>query len=187
MKKSTLHLVNDLQDQLLQYPHLVRKLEGKDPDFVEELFKWINTTERILETSRISAVSEVSGIKSSILAMEYSRDKRTKIRKEKQRVAAESVQELQAIVHEVLKPLEVRVKESKELIRQLLHILSDAQAITYDPSQSFDEFISSIWNIIETHDQLKSGAIQLKTHFAQMDINLLLAEEVQLENFSKKS
>jgi len=43
--------------------------------------------------------------------------------------------------------------------------------------------LNEIWQFIISNDQLKAGAIKLKTSLTMEDINILIAEEIDLEDF----
>jgi hypothetical protein len=183
MKKSKVQLVNALKEKLLEFPGIVKKLERKDVDFVNQLILWISKSEEILSTYNISNVSELSGLKSKIIATKYSNSKDLSIKKLQLKVAAESLFDIQHIVLKVLTPFEVKVEECRELIRQLLLIVSQAKVIKYNKQIPFDNLINDIWQFIISNEQLKPGAVKLRTSITLTDIQLLIAEEVNLEDF----
>ncbi len=183
MKKSTVNLVTALKAKLLEFPTLVNSLEKKELNFMSQLFLWINQSEEILSTYNISEVSALAGLRSKIIATKFADTKSTSIKKQQLKIAAESLFEIQNIVLNVLTPKELKVEECRELIIQLLNIVSQTKAIKYDSNLPFDHLIDDIWQFIVTNDQLKAGAIKLKTSLTMTDIHLLIAEELNLNDF----
>lgn len=83
----------------------------------------------------------------------------------------------------VLNPLESKVGQCRELIRQLLLNVSQTQVIKYNKDLPFENLINDVWQFIISNDQLKPGAVKLKTSLTLTDIQLLIAEEINLEDF----
>jgi hypothetical protein len=61
--------------------------------------------------------------------------------------------------------------------------LGQSKVIKYDSEIPFDFMLNEIWQFIISNDQLKAGAIKLKTSLTMEDINILIAEEIDLEDF----
>jgi len=183
MKKSTLNLVTALKGKLLEFPVIVSSLEKKEVSFINQLLLWINKSEEIFTTYNISEVSELAGLRSKIIAAKYSDNKSNPIKKQQLKIAAESLYDIQHVVLKVLNPIETKVEECRELIRQLLLIVSQTQVIKYNQDLPFDSLINDIWQFIVSNEQLKAGAIKLKITLTLTDIHLIIAEELNLEDF----
>lgn len=183
MKKSTLNIVTELRKKLLEFPAIVNDLERKDPSFLENLFKWMKKSEEIFITYNISEVSELSGLRSKIISPRFSDNKSISVRKTQLKIAAEVLYDLQKTVLKVLNPLEIKIEESRILIRQLLLIVSQTHEIKYNSALPFDDFVNNIWQFITSNEQLKAGAIKLKISLIMSDIQMLIAEEINLEDF----
>jgi hypothetical protein len=183
MKTSILNLVLELNKKLLEFPLIVRSLENKDPSFLNRLFQWISDIETVMTTYSISEVSEISGIKSQIIAPKFSGDKQTSIKKLQLKTAAEALYDLQSVVLKVTSPYESKLEECRDLIRQLLIFTSQIGSVKYTEDKTFSGFLDEIWSFISTIDQLKAGVIKLKASLPMIDISRLLAEEINLEDF----
>lgn len=183
MKKSTVNLVTALKGKLLEFPGIVTSLEKKEITFMNQLFLWIRESQEIFTSYNISEVSALAGLKSKIIATKYSDNKKISPRKLQLKIAAESLFEIQHTVLKVLNPIESKVEESRELVRQLLLIVSQTHEIKYDRDLPFDSLISDVWHFISSNEQLKAGAIKLKTSLTMTDIQLLIADELNLEDF----
>jgi hypothetical protein len=183
MRKSDINLVTQLKGNLLEFPGIVNSLEQKDGGFVSTLLAWIKKNEDILASYNISEVSELAGLRSKVLAAKLTDDKKILPRKAQFKMAAAVLYELQNSILHILKPVELKVEECRELVRQLLLIVSQAGLFSYQPGQPFETLINEIWQFISTNEQLKAGAVKLKTVLIQTDIQLMLAEEINLEDF----
>lgn len=113
MKKSIINLVNSLKAELMGFVKLVESLEKKDLYFIDKLLVWINRCEDILTTYNISEVSELSGLKSKILAPKFSDDRTVSIKKYQLKIAADNLYDLQNTVLKVLQPKEAKVEECR--------------------------------------------------------------------------
>ena len=183
MKRSALNLVSALKSKLLEFPGIVSSLEKKEIFFIEKLFMWINNTEEILTTYNISEVSEISGLRSKIISPKFSNNKSISIKKAQLKIASEILYELQNTVLKVLKPFELKVEECRELVRQLLLIVGQTKAIKYNSDFPFENLVNDVWQFIVSNEQLKAGAIKLKTNLPITDIQIIIAEELNLEDF----
>lgn len=183
MKKSIVHLVNVLKEKLFEFPKIVNKLENKDLDFIPVFNQWLQKSEEILATYNISTISEISGIRSKIIAVRYAETKNASNKKLQLKVAADSLFDAQHILLNILIPYETKVEDSKELIRQLLQIVSQAKIIKFNKKESLQYLIDEIWQFIISNDQLRPGAVKLKSTLPIEDIHILIAEEINLEDF----
>jgi hypothetical protein len=187
MKGSTLTLVSDLKSKLLEFPRLVSSLENKDIHFMDKLVVWIKNSEELLTTYAISEVSELSGLRSKLISSRFSDTKNSSIKKIQLKVAAEILYDLQHTLLNVLKPIELKTEECRELTRQLLQIVSQTKAIHYNHDLPFENLVQDVWFFIISNDQLKPGAVKLKTHLILTDIYRLIAEEINPDDFEEKT
>lgn len=183
MKKSIIQLVNALKAKLLEFPSIVTKLERKEIDFLKTLQQWIIKSEEILSSYNLSSVSELAGIRSKIIAARFSDNKGSSEKKIQLKIASESLFDVQKVVLDTLKPFELKVEECRELVRQLLIIIAQTQSIKYNKDLPFEVLINDIWHFILSSEQLKAGAIKLKTSLTLADIQILIAEEINIEDF----
>jgi hypothetical protein len=183
MKKSTLHLVTVLNGNLMEFPKIVKSLENKEPLFTEKLFSWILKNEEIFDNYKISEVSELAGLYSKVLIPKFSDNKNSSLKKAQLKAASEILYELQSLVLNVLKPFELKIGESRELVKQILLIISQTQLVKYNSDLPFEDLVETIWQFTNTNEQLKAGAIKLKTLLIIPDIHRLIAEEINLEDF----
>ncbi|MBI5216195.1 MAG: hypothetical protein HY960_10625 [Ignavibacteriae bacterium] len=183
MRLSTINLVNSLKNKLLEFPQIVNCLEKKDISFIEKVFFWIKQTEEIFSTYNISEVSELAGVRSKILTPKYSDMRSISVKKSQLSIASQSLYELQHTVLNVLHRYDGKLEECRELVRQLLLIVSQTHTIQYNSDLPFDQFINELWQFINTNEQLKAGAVRLRTVLIMDDIRILIAEEVNVEDF----
>jgi hypothetical protein len=184
LKKSKLLFYHQLHSDLLEIPALVNRLERKDSAFIPELFDWMRRAEEHLLAYRSRQAAEVAGIRSRILAGRHDEGHGIAKRKLQWKAASDSLFALQEVLQEVCVPLERQLDEARELIRQLFLIVAQTGAFVYNSKNDFDAFLQEIWKFICGNEQLRAGAVKLKTLLSAEDIRLLMAEEINLEDFS---
>ncbi len=186
MQNSPIYISKSLSSLLLNFPLLVKKLEQKDPQFLLNLFDWIQQAEDVLSKHRIVGVAELSGLKSKIISPIHHNDFRGSLRKQQLKVASEILYDLQDCLQRALHPYEEKIQQSREVAKQLLTIVAESGALTYSNNIPLDAFVRQVWGILTSHVQLKAGAVQSRSQLNEQDIHLLLADEIDLASFCKK-
>lgn len=184
MRKSQFILVTRLKEKLQEFPNIVSSLETKDPHFIEKIFTWLKSIEDIFSTDNISEVSEIAGFRSKILSAKFSDERGANFKKNQIKIAAENLYNIQNTVLNVLLPYEQKMNECREIIRQLLVLAAQTKKLTYNKDMDFEDFVKKVWQYILYDDNLKAGAVRLKSVLSEMDINMLIADEIDLEDFS---
>lgn len=184
MQKSKLNLIKCLKEMLLEYPDIVTAFEKKDPRAKDQLLKWIRQAESVMSSYNISEVSELAGLRSKIISPRFTEHKRSSARKIQTQVAASVLYDIQHIVISALKPHEDRAEECRDVVRQLLQIISQNGTVQYRNEVLFEHFVLQIWQLIKTNEQLRPGAAKLKAMLPDTDIHLLIAEEINPADFT---
>lgn len=184
MKKSQFILVTQLKEKLQEFPHIVSFLESKDPHFIEKLFLWLRSVEDIFSTHNISEVSEIAGFRSKILTAKLNDERGTNIKKNQIKTAAQCLYDIQNTVLNVLMPYEQKMNECKEIIKQLLAFILQTNVLKYHKEMDFENFVNALWQHMLSDDNLRTGAMRLKSVLSEIDIPMLIASEIDLEDFS---
>ncbi|MCU7614368.1 hypothetical protein N0B16_07950 [Chryseobacterium sp. GMJ5] len=184
MKKSQFILVSQLKEKLQGFPAIVSSLETKDPYFVEKVFSWLKAAEDIFSTYNISEVSEIAGFRSKILASKLSDERGANTKKNQVKTAAANLYTIQNTVLNVLLPYEHKMNECRSIVKQLLVLAIQTGTLQYDHEMSFEDFVKKVWQYILSNPNLISGAIQLKSALSETDIIMLIADEIDLNDFS---
>ena len=183
MQKSIVHLVNELTDLLLQFPLLVTGFERKQPQALAALQSWIASAEQLLSSYGLVASAELAGLRSKLTTPLHCDEHRGQLRKQQLRAAVEILYPLQQCLQQTLTPYQQKLQQGSELIRHLLSVIRQSGALHYDAATGFDSFVQQLWLLIGQHDQLKAGAVQLRSWLSLQDIQLLLAQEVNPADF----
>lgn len=184
MQKSIVHLVKELTTMLLQFPPLVTAFERKQPQALTALQSWITSAEQLLSSYGLVASAELAGLRSKLTMPVHCDEHRGQLRKQQLREAVQMLYPLQQCLQQALTPYQQKLQQSSELIRHLLSVISQSGALRYDAAAGFDNFVQQLWLLIGQHDQLKAGAVQLRSWLSQQDIILLLAQEVNPADFA---
>lgn len=184
MRKSQFILVNQLKEKLQEFPGIVSSLEKKDHHFIDKIMLWLKTSEDILSTYNISEVSEIAGLRSKIIASKMIEGRGTNIKKNQTKAAADALYDIQNTILTVLTPFERKINDCREIVKQLLALTSQTRTQIYEQTIPFEDFIRSIWLYILSENDLKMGAIKLKSLISEMDILMLIGDEIELSDFS---
>ena len=184
MRKSQFILVSRLKEKLQEFPEIVSSLEKKDHHFIDKIMIWLKASEDILSTYNISEVSEIAGFRSKILAAKMIEGRGTNIKKNQTKAAADALYDIQNTILSVLAPFERKMNDCREIVKQLLVLTAQANTQIYDPTIPFEDFIRRVWLYILSENDLKMGAIKLKSLLSEMDILMLFGDEIELSDFS---
>jgi len=183
MRPSLVQLEAELSRLLLRFGLLVSAFEQKQPQALQQLQQWLQQAESLLGGQQHVAAAELAALRSKLLQPVYQNEHRGAVRREQLRQAVDLLQPAQQTLAKALAPVNDTLTRSRELLRQLLGIVQQSQAVSYQSNQSFDSFVQQIWLFISGHDQLRPGAVQLRSWLSQQDIWLLIAAEVEPAEF----
>lgn len=184
VKKSQFILVSQLKERLQEFPKIVSSLEKKDPFFIEKTLSWLKSAEDILSTYNISEVSEIAGLRSKILAGKLSDERGFNTKKNQIKIAANLLYDSQNCVINVLLPHEGKMNECRDITKQILAVAAQKKGLHYTTEIDFNDFVQKVWWYILADNDLKIGGVKLKSLLSEMDIIMLIADEIDLEDFS---
>ncbi|MDH6251802.1 hypothetical protein M2347_001529 [Chryseobacterium sp. H1D6B] len=183
MKKSQFILVSQLKEKLLEFPKIVTFLEKKDPFFIEKTLSWLKSVEDILSTNNISQVSEMAGFRAKILAAKIGDVRGFNSKKNQMKTAANILYDSQSTALHVLIPHENKMNECRDITKQLIALTVQSQSLHYK-DDNFEDFVKKVWLFILSDNDLKLGGVKLKSMLSEMDILMLMADEIDLKDFS---
>ncbi|MDQ1098414.1 MULTISPECIES: hypothetical protein [Chryseobacterium] len=184
MKRSQFILMTQLKEKLQEFPHIVTSLDKKDPYFIDKIMNWLKSSENILSTYNISEVSEIAGFRSRIISARLTDGRGINIRKNQTKAAAGILYDIQDTVLNVLLPYERKMNDCREIVKQLLALAAPTFTPKYSTDMNFDDFIRNIWLYLLSHNELKVGAIRLKSMLSEIDILMLMGDEIELSDFA---
>jgi len=178
MKSSYIDTYEDLLKQSLVIPDLVTKSANKELSFLEDLNQWLLDTEGVMKKHNISKCSELAGLRSKIIAASYASESKISKKKRQLSVATSIIYEAQSAVLSVLEPMESRLEEARNAIRQLLGVAY--QANMANRHLDFNQMIQRLWADFSAHEQLKGAIANILVLVNRSDALRLLAEEIDL-------
>jgi hypothetical protein len=184
MKKSQFILVSQLKEKLQEFPGIVSSLEKKDSHFIDKIMMWLKDSENVLSTYNISEVSEIAGFRSKIIAAKITDGRGVNIKKNQIKAASGILYDIQNTVLSVLNPYEKKISECREIVKQLLVLTAQTHTQIYNQSLPFEDFLKNVWLYILSENDLRMGAIKLKSVLSEMDILMLMGDEIELSDFS---
>lgn len=183
MQKSIVHLVTELNNLLLAFGPLVTLFERKQPQALPQLMSWLQGSEQLLSSYGIVLSAQLAGFRSKLIQPLYHDEHRGGLRKQQLKQAVTMLYDVQDCLQQAIQPHQLTLQQSRDLIRQLLSILRQSGQVHYDANAGFETFVLQIWQLINQHDQLKAGAVQLRSKLSQQDVLLLLAQEINPADF----
>lgn len=184
MFRSTYRLVNDASALLLDVPALARGFERRTPGALPALLRWADRAEALLAEHRLPAAAELAGLRARILAPAFEDARRRgDLRRRQTAAAVSALHDLQRTVQDALEPFVAKLRQARDLARQLLMVVAQSGAVRYDPAGDLPSMIDRVWALCTGHDQLKPVAAQLRALLSADDIRLLLAEEIDPRDF----
>lgn len=183
MKHSYIDTYEDLLKQSLLIPELVTKSANKDMNFLPSLNQWLLDTEKIMKNYNISKCAEIAGLRSKIVAASYNIDPKVSKRKRQFSVATSIIYEAQSTVLSILEPMESRIEEARDAIRQLLGVAY--QANMANQNMDFNQMIQTLWASFSTHEQLKGVIASILVLINRSDALRILVEEIDISMFEK--
>lgn len=183
MQKSTVHLVSELSALLLAFGPMVTLFQRKQPQALFKLTDWLDKAEQLLSSYGMVISAQLAGHRSKLLQPVYNDDHRGSLRKQQLKQAVAMLYDVQDCVQQALLPHQQKLQQSTDVIRQLLSMLTQSGAVRYEADAGFEAFVQQIWQLISEHEQLKASAVQLRSWLSPQDILLLLAQEINLEDF----
>lgn len=179
MKQSYVTIYEDLLMQALGVPDLVNALARKDSSALLDLNRWLLETEAVMKKNSIPQCAEIAGLRSKIIGTSYMPEKNGATKRKQQLVTATSVvHEAQGALLRVLEPIESRLNEAREAIRQLLGIAYQASMI--NRTVDFNQMVQTLWTTFSTQEQLKGVSARILTLVNQSDALRILADEIDL-------
>lgn len=177
--KNVLNSYDELSKMSFQVPAIVSKATQKSNNFVEALEQWLLKTEEVMEKNRIIQCSEIAGLRSKIINAQYTSEiASNKKRKHVHSVAVSIVYDAQSTLLAILEPMETRISEAREAIRQLLGVAYQAEMI--DVTLEFNHILNTLWQTFSTHEQLKGLTSKVLVYVDKNDAMRILAEEIDL-------
>lgn len=183
MKHSHLDKYENLLKQSLLIPELVTKAADKDINFIKNLNQWLLNTEEIMKKYNISKCSEIAGLRSKIIAASYVTEAKISKRKRLFLVATTIIYDAQSTVLSILEPMENRIEEARDSMRQLLGVAYQADMV--NPNMNFNEIVQTLWATFSTHEQLKGAVASILVLVNQSDALRMLAEEIDMSGISQ--
>lgn len=181
MRKSSIYIVSELKPSLLKLPDLVTAIQNKKFTSVTDLFDWLMRLENKLKQLNYTECAEIAGLRAQLAEQKFVLNGKPNERKKRQlQKALEIIYPAQETVSKILQPLEDKIEQAGELIRQMLSVAYSLGIVPEATPQNFTSHIHHVWSVLANHDQLKNGVNNVKLLVGMTDGIQLLAEEIEL-------
>ncbi|KJD35671.1 hypothetical protein PW52_07975 [Tamlana sedimentorum] len=165
----------------MELPSLVSSIQEKKFSSVDTLFKWLERIEETLKTLNYTQCAEVSGLRAQLAQQKFVINSKPNERKKRQiSKALEIIHPAQAVVSQIVLPLEEKIEQARGLLKQILNVASSLGILPDATPQDFNSYVYNIWGILLAHDQLKNGMNNVKALIGMADGIQILAEEIDM-------
>jgi len=179
-----LRIVNleEIEGLLLRIPKLVDRLEQQDPEFIQEVKRWLITLEQVLMNNRMPVGGSIAALRAVLNTSEHGvipagivfNGKPTS-RKIGNATAADVLRRTSELVSNALREDSSRIAEAERLGQQLLAIarskgLTLVEISAGEPIQN----IKKLWRTISADSNLSPGAVRLESLIGRDDALIVL-------------
>lgn len=179
MQKPVLDIVAKLRKQLFALTPIADSIEQKSSSASEKLSAWLRETELILQASGYAQCAELAGLRSKLTLAMLLTEPGINRRKKSLYAAGETVYPAQLCVNEVLKPLEAKLEEAKNILQQILDLFQPSGILNIPPGQGFSDYINGLWQYLRQHEQVRGATIKIQSLINPADIMRILAEMIE--------
>ena len=186
-----LHIVNleEIQNLLLRVPALIDRLEQRDPNFVQEVRRWLTILEEALVNNRMALAGNVAALRGTLDATERGIiplgivfHGRTTARKIKEATAADAIRRAGELVSNAIQEDVSRISEAERLGHQLVAVAKSIGLIkaginVNDSAQKLKE----IWKAISADPNINQGAVRLESLVGQNDALVVLDRAISAQ------
>jgi hypothetical protein len=187
MMRSKYHLYRQLIEMLLEYSGIVDAFQQKSPLACARLSAWTRRAEDLLSTHRLPEAARIAGVRARMMNASATEDRPGVSRKRQAQAATACLEDFQQCLQDALQPVSARVEHARDGIRKLLQIIAESETVRYDKTKGFEAFCTVLWNIVSRHEQLRGQIFQLKALLPSDDLRMMLADEVDLNDFVAKT
>jgi len=181
VKKSSIYIVSELKRPLLELPELVTDLHQRKFSSIDQLFTWLVEIEKKLKQLNFAECAEVAGWRAQLSQLKFDTSGKPNERKKRQfKKALEIIQPTQACISRIIAPLEEKIDQARDLIKQILNVAASLHLLPKSTPQNFNSYIHHVWNILSAHEQIKNGMNNIKSLVGMTDGLQILAEEIDL-------
>lgn len=179
-----LRIVNleEIQGMLLRIPGLVDQQDRRDPDFVQDVKRWLSKLEKILDDNRIPVAGNVAALRGVLISAE--RDVipagiefhgRSTGRKIREAAAAYVLRQTGDLVSSVIQKDDERIAEAKRMGRQLV-ALAKAKGLIHElPSgENYTEMLKAMWRTLSSDPDISPGTVNVEGLVGSNDALIIL-------------
>jgi hypothetical protein len=183
MLVSHFRIREQLAGLLLELSGLTSSLERREAGAVQRVIEFLRRAEQALVDNRLRQSAELAAVRADLAAVRLGEsDGRLRVRE--RRCALEKIGPIGSALSAAVAPVEQRIESARLAARQLLQLVAASGAVRRDGQQDLTQMVERIWQLAREHDQLKPLALQISVALNRQDIPLLLAEEIDPDDFA---
>lgn len=179
-----MHIVNyeEIVRLLYEIPKLIDLFEERSHSFTQDAKDWLKKGEDILKKNNLALTSSIAVLRGQLISAErgvfqegivlHGRTSKNKLR---DTTAANILQKANDIIHSAIKETENKIEKANTLVKNLI-VLAEKKGII-NKNIVFDnhsEMLKSIWNAMDSDQDLVSGTTSLTGLVGKYDSMILI-------------
>lgn len=181
MRKSIVSSSEDLKNLLLEVGTIVDSFSRNDHSVLKIWEEWLKKAEEVLKKYNYSESSEIAGLRSQLLIVDQNSKKKVSKRKSSMQRYIKTIDPAQTVVLHLQKSLELKIENTREVIRQLIGAANQLELIGFLESSDLNLLINNLFFKIKRNEQLGPVLNNAITTFGKFDVIRLFAEELTLK------
>lgn len=176
----------EIKRLLFEIPRLIDLFEERSHLFSKKTKYWLKKAEDILKKNNLVITSSLAVLRGQLISAErgmipegivfHGKTSKNKLR---DAVAASVLQKANDIIHSAVKETENKIEKANTLIKNLV-VLAEKKGIIHKNLvfENHSEMLKSIWNLMDSDQDLVSGTTSLNGLVGKYDAMILLDREL---------
>ena len=176
--------LEEIEGLLLKVPALVKRFEGRDPDFVPAVKSWLADAEETLGKNRLPQTSEIAVCRSALISVERGFSDGAAL---PSRMAARHLREARAshllkratdVLTETIRPDRAQVDEASRVMLQIVAVADRLGLIPVDPAPNHTAYLQAILRSISDRPELTSLIVHVTGLLGKADTLIVLDRSI---------
>jgi len=180
--------LEEIQNQLLELPEIVRAYEERTGDFSEQVCAWMVRLEEKLKSNQIPVVGAVAALRAMVISAErgvippgLAFVTPPSIRNARDAAASEAIRRVEEAVRTVLQEDVAQIGEARRLMRQMVALAQRKGLIAIlANAPSISDAVNALWSAFLRDTELSTGATRVTGLVGALNALILLSRELPL-------
>jgi flavin-binding protein dodecin len=180
--------LEEIQNQLLELPDIVRAYEERTGDFSKQVCDWMSRLEEKLQSNKIPAAGAVAALRAMVISAGrgvippgLAFVGTPSIRKMHDAAASEAIRRVEETLTSVLRADVAQVEDARRLMRQMVAIAQRKGLMAIIAgTPSISESVNLLWAALLRDTELSTGATRVNSLVGPLNALVLLSRELPI-------